>query len=134
MIKRIIYVICIFLIFMFLGFLYYFIITHTKFHFICIFYKITGLYCPGCGMTRCAVSLLHGDFYQAFRYNALAFVLVPIILVYTINKAYKFIVQKEYSLFDKIPEKTYLILGIITILFAVLRNIPWFSFLAPTAI
>lgn len=37
----------------------------------CIFNKITGLQCPGCGNTRAAISILQGDFAAAFKYNAL---------------------------------------------------------------
>lgn len=41
----------------------------------CIFNKLTGLKCPGCGMTRGLVSLLRLDFAVALRYNAF---IVPI--------------------------------------------------------
>lgn len=134
MIKRLIKASCLSLSIIAAGFLYYLLITHSNFHFICVFYTFTGLYCPGCGMTRCVLSLFNGDLYQAFRYNALAFFIGPFILAYMINRAYKYITQKKETFFDKIPEKKYLILAIITILFAILRNIPYFSFLAPTTV
>ena len=47
----------------------------------CIFYEVTGLYCPGCGITRLCVSLFEGDLYQAFRYNPIIFIDVPIIFI-----------------------------------------------------
>ena len=31
----------------------------------CFFHWLTGLYCPGCGSTRCLHALLHGNFRQA---------------------------------------------------------------------
>ena len=37
----------------------------------CLFHKLTGLNCPGCGATRAAHELLHGNFAVAFRDNAL---------------------------------------------------------------
>lgn len=117
-----------------IGFLYYLLITYTKFHLLCTFHLVTGLYCPGCGMTRCVLSLIHGDIYQAFRYNELVLILLPFLLSYSINKVYKFIFQKKTTTFDKIPTQAYLILAIATILFGVLRNIPCFSFLAPQII
>ena len=39
----------------------------------CSFYRLTGLYCSGCGTTRALYAALHGDFYAAFRYNLLLF-------------------------------------------------------------
>lgn len=37
----------------------------------CLFQMVTGLYCPGCGGTRSAVYLLHGDLVQSFVYHPL---------------------------------------------------------------
>ena len=38
---------------------------------ICIFYNITGVPCPGCGMTRAFVHLFQGHIAEAFRYHPL---------------------------------------------------------------
>lgn len=35
----------------------------------CPIYALTGLYCPGCGVTRMLLSLLRLDFALAWRYN-----------------------------------------------------------------
>ena len=43
----------------------------------CLFHKFTGLDCPGCGMTRAAHATLHGRFGEAFRFNPLGMVLLP---------------------------------------------------------
>ena len=43
----------------------------------CVFFTLTGFKCPGCGSQRAIHSLLHLDFCQAFRYNALLFLLIP---------------------------------------------------------
>ena len=45
----------------------------------CVFLKLTGLKCPGCGSQRAVHSLLHLDFAAAFRYNALLVLSLPVV-------------------------------------------------------
>ena len=50
---------------------------------LCPFRALTGLPCPGCGMTRAFCALGHGDLSGAFGYNALApFVFAAALLVW----------------------------------------------------
>ena len=93
----------------------------------CIFHLITGFYCPGCGGTRAIKSILHLDFYQAFRYNALVTVLIPFTIIFLI---YKYIFNGK----RKIPNSIWIFLLIIVILFGIIRNIYIFNFLAPITI
>lgn len=37
----------------------------------CLFHRITGLLCPGCGNSRAALALLRLDFFSALKYNLL---------------------------------------------------------------
>ena len=53
------------------GVVYRFPPTEYSFYPRCYFNELTGLYCPGCGGTRCAYALLHGDLAQAAAYNLL---------------------------------------------------------------
>lgn len=39
---------------------------------LCPFRRITGVWCPGCGMTRAFGWLAHGDLHQSLRYHPLA--------------------------------------------------------------
>ncbi len=89
----------------------------------CIFHKITGLHCPGCGMTRAFGALIELKPYQAIRYNALL-LLIPLYGIYCVLK-YKHIKYANIII--------YILLGII-IIYGILRNIPMFSYLAPTDI
>lgn len=43
----------------------------------CLFHRLTGLDCPGCGMTRAAHAALHGRWEDAFRFNPVGMILFP---------------------------------------------------------
>ena len=49
---------------------------------LCAFRFVTGLPCPGCGLTRAFISLFHGEFSRAIAFNALAPVLLVMMLLY----------------------------------------------------
>lgn len=45
----------------------------------CMFRQLTGLDCPGCGSQRAIHALLHGDVAQAWHYNAMLIVGLPLV-------------------------------------------------------
>ena len=45
----------------------------------CLFNELTGLECPGCGVSHMAMALFRLDFREAFEYNPFLFVIIPII-------------------------------------------------------
>lgn len=97
----------------------------------CPFHSTTGLYCPGCGVTRMLKSMMKLNFYQAFRFNPLLFIFSPFILFLIINYIYCNF-KKKKSVYEKLPKYVWYILLTITIIFWILRNIiPW---LAPTVV
>ena len=49
-------------------------------HSICIFNNITGNECYGCGMTRALLSALHFQFIEAFNYNPLFIIVLPLLI------------------------------------------------------
>lgn len=97
----------------------------------CFFYKLTGFYCPGCGVTRMFLSLLHLDFYQAFRFNPLLFILFPFFIILGILQYKRWLFNQNYF---KVPDFVWNSILIITILYGILRNLEVFSFMAPTLI
>ena len=47
----------------------------------CVFYKVTGIPCPGCGSTRAYLAALRLDFGEAFRMHPLWPLTVPLLAV-----------------------------------------------------
>lgn len=47
----------------------------------CIFLKITGYYCPGCGNTRSLLAFLHGDIIGALHNNITPILLFALLLL-----------------------------------------------------
>lgn len=125
--KRIINVVTTLVLGLLLLFGYYYLNKRFGLSISCMFYKITGLYCPGCGITRCFFAILEGDFYKAFMYNQLVFILIPFAIIYFIYKAYLYITSKNDKM--KIPNIFWIILLIIVIVFGILRNVYFSEFL-----
>ncbi len=64
-----------------LGAILYFLVDPAESAFMpkCLFKAVTGWDCPGCGSQRALHALLHGDFLEALRQNALLVVMLPLI-------------------------------------------------------
>jgi hypothetical protein len=45
---------------------------------ICFFRFLTGLPCPGCGLTRSFSCILHGEFALGYEYHPFGYILLPI--------------------------------------------------------
>ena len=100
----------------------------------CVFHELTGLYCPGCGNTRAAHALLHGDVAGALRQNAFSVIALPF-LVYFVWRAWLGWVAPKLRKPLPIPIRQWHIVAVVTLflLFFVLRNLPFapFDWLAP---
>jgi len=94
-------------------------------------WKASGIDCAGCGTTRMVKAIFRFEFYQAFRYNPLIFILLIIIILYVIYILICLLLKKRYVLPGR---KTLIALAIIIIVYMVLRNIDIFDFLKPTEI
>jgi hypothetical protein len=109
--------------------LFFFNPSENNFYPVCEFHALTGLYCPGCGATRAAYQLLHGNFLVALHDNAL-FVVSLAALAARGVWFLKCRMNRQPVLFFLPPAALWVFLGM-ALLFVVLRNLPMFSFLAP---
>lgn len=112
------------------GMLYAVFVSATGIAIPCVFHRITGLWCPGCGITRMFIRLFRLDIYGAFRSNPLLFITLPLLAAAIIRRLYTL---KKYGdrRKDKWIEKCLIAYVVILIAYGVLRNIEFFSFLAP---
>ena len=97
----------------------------------CPIHEIFHVYCPGCGLTRMLLAFLKLDFYQAFRYNPLLFILTPLAILLLIEQLYSDY-KKKKSIYHKIPNYVWYILIALLLIYAILRNI--YPCLAPTVL
>ena len=106
---------------------------HFDFFLKCPIRSIFHLYCPGCGSTRMLKSFLHGNIYQAFRFNPLLFIAIPFYIVYLLLNLWT---EKKgkISLTKKLEPNIWYFLIFLFITYGILRNTPLFKFLAPTVI
>ncbi len=82
--------------------LYVLFFTITDIGIPCIFHEITGMLCPGCGMTHAMSSIIQRDFLEAFSYNALSLTICPLIIMYFMLRALKYIKtgHEEFSFIE----------------------------------
>ncbi|MDE6409998.1 MAG: DUF2752 domain-containing protein [Muribaculaceae bacterium] len=87
----------------------------------CVFHRLTGLDCPGCGSQRMIHALLHADLAAAWRHNPFLICISPVILIYV---WLEFFPDKTPRLF-RIFHSTTMIsaIGAAILAWGVLRNI-----------
>lgn len=70
------------------GLLYGIFVSYTGLAIPCLFRKVTGLLCPGCGVTGMCMALLHLDWRGAFSCHPVLFVLLlPLTAVFICSAA-----------------------------------------------
>ena len=109
------------------AFVWYFNPSNVGFFPVCPLYSMTGLACPGCGLTRGFHALFHGDVLTALDYNAM----LP---AYAAFFGYLFISLLLFSwrgrgLSMKIFKLKWAwgFIGL-AVVFTVLRNLPYYPF------
>ena len=113
------------------GILFWFEPSGQLFYPVCLFYRTTGLLCPGCGALRALHQLLHGHILTAFRFNALLMAGLPVLAGFGIDRARRKKRSQPGAPLAR-PFWLWLFLGA-ALVFSVLRNLPgpWFEMLRP---
>ena len=97
----------------------------------CLFYRLTGLYCPGCGSGRAVSAVLHGQFLKALACNPLLFLLgIPALVVF-FHEYLRLIVPGWGLKPVAVSQRVATGCVVLVLLFWIVRNIPAFGFLAP---
>ncbi|MBE6376788.1 MAG: DUF2752 domain-containing protein [Lentisphaerae bacterium] len=66
---------------------------------ICPVKAVTGLPCPGCGLTTAGMALLRGDWQAAYQANAMIFAFPPVAAIFIISLIWR---NKKFSRFANI--------------------------------
>lgn len=97
----------------------------------CPVWAYLKLACPGCGVTRLVVSILKMELEQAFRWNPMIFMSIPLYIYIWLHGCSSYIKNGEV---DNEIQHSIMVYAIMLILFGIVRNIGIFNFLMPTKI
>ena len=100
----------------------------------CLFHRVTNLHCPGCGMTRATLSILHGRWEDAIRFNTVGIILLPATLALISLESIARYLDKPIPMIFRINGRSGWAIVWILLIFGIMRNIPCWPFLllAPT--
>ena len=91
----------------------------------CIFKGVTGIPCPGCGMTRACLAILQGEFSTAWRYHPFSFLLIGLTILIVFQPEYT---QETWGAISLIKQKiivSILILLCLSLWLVHLKQIFW---------
>lgn len=102
-------------------------VTITGWGIPCVFRLVTGLRCPGCGISRMFLALLRFDIEAAAGHNLLVLCLLPFAVVMFFYKSWQYVKmgETEMSTAEKV---IFSVVFVLCIAFFVFRNTNIFSF------
>lgn len=118
------------LLFLFFGFCYFLIVAFTPLRLPCPFHLVTGLHCPGCGISRFFLELLHFHPVSALRQNLAVGVLLSLWTVVFFVEF--FFNPRALDRGRKLPDLLIWLSVIFLVLFGIVRNLPGMEWLLPT--
>ena len=105
----------------------YFNPTTAGFFPVCPLHAMTGLNCPGCGLTRGFHALFNGDVLGALHFNAM----LPIFLavgIYLIISLVSVVFRGRGLQFNIFKPQLLWIFLVILVIFGIVRNLPFYPF------
>lgn len=105
----------------------YFNPTVTRFFPACPFHELTGLNCPGCGLTRGFHALFQGDVLTALHFNAMLPVYLLLFLYLFVSLGLILIRGRGFEFRRFSPRVVYGFL-VLTLVFGIVRNLPFYPF------
>ena len=97
----------------------------------CPLHTATGLWCPGCGLTRATIALMHGEIGTAFGYNLLFPFFFAAFALSWISWLRLSLGKRVAPWTARLPKSFPIATAAILLLFGVLRNLPGLQALAP---
>ncbi len=91
---------------------------------------VTGLWCPGCGVTRMCLSLLRLDLVGAWQANAGLLLLLPALAALWVQQALRWARTGRAALSPRQNALVW-VMAAVLLAYGVVRNLPGFAFLAP---
>lgn len=104
------------------GCAYLLFYLHFGFAIPCIFNLVTGLQCPGCGVTRMIASLTRLDFASAWHYNPVVLIMSPLI-AYIIIKAVIQWIKYGNTKSNRAENVMQCLMVVVLVVFGIVRNI-----------
>ncbi len=99
---------------------YYAFVRITGIRIPCLFYEITGLSCPGCGITRMLTQYLQFNFKEGIKFNYFLGFSLPIIGFLIFMMCYYYLFNKKYHKWFNVICIIYLLMLIV---WGIIRNI-----------
>jgi len=97
----------------------------------CPFHRLTGLWCPGCGMTRALHALLDGHVARALGFNVFLFVGLGLGGYVWLSWMTRTVRSRPLPSLSRVPNVVWRALVGAMLVYGVLRNLPPFAALAP---
>jgi len=113
-----------------IGLAYALFVRRTGLAVPCLFHAVTGLLCPGCGVTRMCVALLTLDFEGAWRANPGLLLMAPALAALLGSMAWRYVRRGEKKLLPWQNALVWCMVGFLLV-YGGARNLPQFAALAP---